>query len=1308
MNPFIEAVKNSENQKSDTNNPFIGAALQSPSYSIKPNQINVPSNIIRPNQIAPSFNQTVQDAYQPYTGDGYFPATDLSNISSTDVSGRPYQGYTMKIPQTAMNPAVSVRLIDKGRVAAGFDPLKAQRLPRAVLENPRMSEAASMAIKRALHGDSTTELDHIIALGLSGSNNLRNLQIQPGIRGGAAAASDKFENSLIEKVKYGQMSLYDAQNELAKSKGRILPENAMQNTAIQQWAMNHPDVVSSAAELQKTIQDVPKNVLGNLSNIIKDGVSPFINSATGLANAMGAEVGAFTSKSRPLSEKIAATANLVIASANTFFSPLTSVLNALKDVPIVSPIVKIATLPFAILGTFGEIAGKEFVDNLPISEFDKNNLRDAIGNLGALSAQIAAGYGLSRRAADNVVKETAQQTAESIKNDPQATPEKTQEILKNNINKAKQEISPAEPVIKPNIERQRELPEPPNLGDKSVSLKTALVPGADSVSKFITKDIVEPLQKTNIKGIIPKIKYSIERFFDTSIGEPNIREKAAAITARQMQTVQQIKDAAWHTMEERRNWWGKMPEQNRLDFIDNLEKGKIEDYAKQFSKEMGTTLKSIGDEYRKRLDAVYQREKNAGLKIEYIYNYFPHIWEDVQKATVWLEQEEKRLGTDRFSRKRFWNLIEDGRNAGLKLKSSNPEEIVLNREWNADNAISKIDTLERMRRYGLAKTNPRRDWSIYDSPNGKRYWVYPDAAGVLKNAFLDKSLWEADSAGGNIFRGLMASKNMTLAVKLGLSLFHFFHIMTIKPAAETAMALHDWINEKSSLSDSLKRIGKTITLGDQPMEVKLGMDIKRAWNTPIEQLSSDMANKVNLIVRGGGSPSMSEEFLIRAKDAYQKAVADQNWIGAGLRMIPKFFENIQKPLMEWYVPSLKIMTYLRRAETFIRENPHLGQLDTDVALRRMWQETDAQFGQMIYKTLFWNKTIKESSEASLLSLGWQVGFAKTFGEAAIDAGEIAKKIITGSFNKSDISYRLIYAATYTAYAALIGGLMTWAMTGKSPQEIKDYFFPATGGTNPDGSKERLNTVFFTREPFSYLNHWKKEGFLGGTSRLVIDKASPVLTTIGQLSQNKDYYGYQIFNPNDPIINKTKELLKFAEDSLSPISISSYQKAQTSKAKIMSFAGFSTAPRYIAESGIQSKIFSLFDQRFGGGVKLLSAKAPQQAKSEIRRLYQAGKLNEANQKLQEAVKKGYFTTKASMVKFIKDSDIPADVRAFRGLPSEDQTNLLKNMSMDNLERYAWSADKQSRKVLSSLSPTAKEFVIKVSAGQLKKPLWKQGK
>jgi len=402
-----------------------------------------------------------QPTYQPFTGAGYFPATDINKLSTDPYSGRPYQGYTLNIPKSAINPAVSVPLIDTRRVAAGFDPTKAQPLPKEILENPRMSEAASQAIKSALHGGSTDELDHIIALGLSGSNAPTNLQIQPGIKGGEAEASDELERSLIEQVKNGQISLIDAQNQLAKNKGITLPENSGQRSAVDQWLMDHPNVLYPLAGIQGAIQNIPKSFLGDIKSIPQDAISPLIDAWNGIKDAAAKAVVSFTSKDRPLSEKIGSAGDLISAAANVAFLPVTGTFNVMKDIPVVGGITNLIALPFEIAGAAGQIAATSILNSLPISQQDKDNLMSAASSLGALAAQLALGFGMEKAAALTAMKDTTTELLNRKQAGEEITPEIAEDTLKRKIEEAKtqtikpNEIKPAEikpQAIKPNAD----------------------------------------------------------------------------------------------------------------------------------------------------------------------------------------------------------------------------------------------------------------------------------------------------------------------------------------------------------------------------------------------------------------------------------------------------------------------------------------------------------------------------------------------------------------------------------------------------------------------------------------------------------------------------------------------------------------------------------------------------------------------------------------------------------------------------------------------------------------------------------------
>lgn len=149
----------------------------------------------------------------------YFSAVDDKGNSfgfsdEKDASGKPFFAFRA--------PGDKATTTDKTRVATKFDPRIAAPQDRASFMNER-AVANRADLKKQMGGDYSTELDHKIALELSGSNDVSNLQIEPGLKGGTASAHDQFETSLAKDVVAGHLSLFEAQSELAKAKGLAAP-----------------------------------------------------------------------------------------------------------------------------------------------------------------------------------------------------------------------------------------------------------------------------------------------------------------------------------------------------------------------------------------------------------------------------------------------------------------------------------------------------------------------------------------------------------------------------------------------------------------------------------------------------------------------------------------------------------------------------------------------------------------------------------------------------------------------------------------------------------------------------------------------------------------------------------------------------------------------------------------------------------------------------------------------------------------------------------------------------------------------------
>ncbi len=904
--------------------------------------------------------------------------------------------------------------------------------------------------------------------------------------------------------------------------------------------------------------------------------------------------------------------------------------------------------------------------------------------------------------------------------------------------------------------------------------------GFVGVPDILTNKKFEKVIKTADK-VADTTQRMVERVFDEQFEPGTVREATASILAKHIGNFKHSKDIAYKTVEENLKWWSTVKESQAIDIIDAIETNSVKSYVSGLKKNVANYIIKQTDNFRERLDRVHKLDNKAGITHSYIKDYFPHIWDNsADEVRVFLDNYRRKVGNDAYAKTRTIKLIREGIKAGLKLKTTNLEELVTIREVATLNNISKLNALNDMAKFGFATFAPKKnfkferpldgtilsrvrtigkrmsdkgnviygkldreeiinvlphlkndksflngftavkntvsldtlakdmnisknavivkiknDWENYKNktseyykerkaynerlekfkkanigqkmvqytaPDHKLWFMTNEAAQVFNDAFPKESLWTQKDVVGKAFRATMYSKNSYVAAKLGVSLFHFVHISTIKPAAESAMILQKMINGNIKKKDAFTRFAKTITFLDQYRDVKNGLDIKKAWNMPLDKLTPEMREKVQMIADGGGSPEMSAENVIRMVRSYK--IANKSLAGKGFEFTTRMFELMQKPILDKYVPALKIDTYLKRVKRELEINPGMSDLEQLKMKRKMWQETDAMFGQMVYDTLFWNKRIKEASQASLLSLGWQLGFIKTFGGSAIDASKAFSNLITGNFKKSDITYRTLYAATYTTYAALVGGLMTSIIGGVTPKTIADFFYPRVGGKNPDGTPRRVNTVFFTREPLSIINHLRKEGILGGTEAIALSKANPVLITMSELLKNSDYYGYEISSSDNKLlsIKRAEDYIAYVAKSMLPISVTSAERTGDLKGAILSVMGNAPAPKYISETKIMTKIYRRTKLRFGGSIKTKESRDKREFRNKVLDLYYTGKDKEFSEKLIEGIKKGYIPNSLGRVKaWIRASQVPPYLRAYKRLSSADQKGIWNDMS-----------------------------------------------
>ncbi len=203
------------------------------------------------------FKGTTQPVESPY-----FAAVDKQGNSfgfsdtEKDTSGRAFFAFR--------KPGDTSTTTDKTRVATKFDPRVAAPQTRESFTNPR-AEGLREKFKKEMGIAYTDELDHKIALALSGSNAPENLRPIPASENDDSAIISNLAMDVIE----GRDSLFDAQTKLAKAKGIEIP-----------FTGKKPGFLSAAKDLLLNAGTEIKNKVEGAAKSVKDFLAPEAGAAS--------------------------------------------------------------------------------------------------------------------------------------------------------------------------------------------------------------------------------------------------------------------------------------------------------------------------------------------------------------------------------------------------------------------------------------------------------------------------------------------------------------------------------------------------------------------------------------------------------------------------------------------------------------------------------------------------------------------------------------------------------------------------------------------------------------------------------------------------------------------------------------------------------------------------------------------------------------------------------------------------------------------------------------------------------------------
>lgn len=661
----------------------------------------------------------------------------------------------------------------------------------------------------------------------------------------------------------------------------------------------------------------------------------------------------------------------------------------------------------------------------------------------------------------------------------------------------------------------------------------------------------------------------------------------------------------------------RMPITDQLEMMDAIERGAEQPHPE---------LQPVADEMRKTLDTWREKVRGLGEGYldNFIENYFPHYWRDqseAQRMVASIMGRRPLRGAASFLKMRTIPSIKEGMDAGLTPLTTNPLVMTLLKTREMQRFVSGVTLMRRFKEDGLARFLPSGKpmpdgWApINDSIAKVRQWseaeagfidrgqyIMPlEAARVINNHVSASAL--RDFAPAQIFR---RGANALNAMQLGFSAFHLGFTTLDAMISKNAQGIERLLH--GDVAGAARSFGEGVTPVGAVRNVHRGYKLLQAYTNPAGA-TPDMQKLVDMLRRGGGRAHMDRYYLategftpfrgvgIRslASDVHQALTAPQdklerlgkavgnfpaeyaNKLWRGIQEITQTTPALEVPvemamrvvrastswIMEHLVPMQKLGVFADLAADHLRRNPIEDPNERDAAAQRIWDSVDNRLGEMVYDNLFWNRTLKDTLHLGIRAVGWNLGTIREIGGAPVDIIKaIDKRIRTGELSAADLGHRIPYVLAMTATTALYASIYQYMATGQGPQELKDYFFPRTGGVTNYGTPQRVSLPSYVKDVYEYSQR-------PGTT--VVNKLNPIFSLLGNLYSNQDFFGNPIADPEAGYWQQKLQQLEFVGKEARPFSLQGREQMQQSDQKpgfgasvrkSLTSVGVTPAPGYI--------------------------------------------------------------------------------------------------------------------------------------------------
>jgi hypothetical protein len=780
--------------------------------------------------------------------------------------------------------------------------------------------------------------------------------------------------------------------------------------------------------------------------------------------------------------------------------------------------------------------------------------------------------------------------------------------------------------------------------------------GIPKSSTTLTAELVPGLSKTIEEDIIPKAKGAVQRVKDIYNELAALINPTGQASAEALDIIMKNKGdyekkifRAEQTQKSIKKAWDKQPEENRLAFMEKVENGIPVDPQD----------KALADSYRQRLNNAYGTIARYKEGLNFLENYFPHFWQRpnvVSKDFIPELMARRPLeGQKSFLKKRIFQTIQEGMEAGYKPVSTNPEELMQIYEQ----SVAKFEMAQKikldLKAVGLFKYVqkgkpapkgyapiddkiarvyfPEGELQVTDKYKVKTHieagqYMAPTSVARLINNHLSPD-WLSQSP---TYRTAMQAKNSLNAIQLGFSGFHV--LFTTLDSTVTGVDIGISKLARGDIAGAAKEFAKA------PFNAyNFFRDGQKFYNGDPELLKIEED-----LFHGGASLKHKQYYKSQVFDKFIANVRQGNVIGALGRLPMAAIEGMMRPLFSYYIPRLKVGAFRELFANELERYIKRGSPKTrEIIAREVWNNIENRLGELNYDNLFWNRNFKAANMLMWRAVGWNLGTIREIGGATVqDFTKFTWEAAHG--RKPDLTSKMRYTLALIFVMATIGSIYEYLHTGHGPKNVKDMFYPENGATDVNGDPVRVQFPSYLKDMYGYSQE---------PITTIGNKMSPEISILIDVLQNQDYYGNYVYDPNAGLPQKTAESLKFIFSQIKPFSISNIVQLRKGKATVAeqaeSFLGIQKSPQDVSQSERTKVIFENLQEQ---GPKTPEEQKLSQLKNQYRKQIQEGNIPS----LEELVNAGIVTNATGYRAFIKAAKLtPAD-RAYKTLPKAKKSTI----------------------------------------------------